>query len=98
MGFGDVTLMAMIGAFLGWQAAVLTFFLAPFFGLAHAALEARDVPGQAAERPPIFERRPRNPFRAVPEHGGRRAAPVVALALARVGKAPLRTAPHAILV
>jgi leader peptidase (prepilin peptidase)/N-methyltransferase len=28
--------MAMIGAFLGWQAAVLTFFLAPFFGLAHA--------------------------------------------------------------
>ena len=36
MGFGDVTLMAMIGAFLGWQAAVLTFFLGPFFGLAHA--------------------------------------------------------------
>jgi leader peptidase (prepilin peptidase) / N-methyltransferase len=37
MGFGDVTLMAMIGAFLGWQAAVLTFFWAPFLGLAHAA-------------------------------------------------------------
>jgi leader peptidase (prepilin peptidase)/N-methyltransferase len=36
MGFGDVTLLAMIGAFLGWQAAVLTFFLGPFFGLAHA--------------------------------------------------------------
>jgi leader peptidase (prepilin peptidase)/N-methyltransferase len=36
MGFGDVTLMAMIGAFMGWQAAVLTFFLAPFFGLSHA--------------------------------------------------------------
>lgn len=36
MGFGDVTLMAMAGSFLGWQAAVLTFFLAPFFGLAHA--------------------------------------------------------------
>ena len=36
MGFGDVTLMAMIGAFLGWQGAVLTFFLAPFFGLGHA--------------------------------------------------------------
>lgn len=36
MGFGDVTLMAMIGSFLGWQAAVLTFFLAPFFGIGHA--------------------------------------------------------------
>jgi leader peptidase (prepilin peptidase) / N-methyltransferase len=37
MGLGDVTLLAMVGAFLGWQAAVLTFFIAPFFGLAHAA-------------------------------------------------------------
>ncbi len=36
MGFGDVTLMGMIGGFMGWQAAVLTFFLAPFLGLAHA--------------------------------------------------------------
>ncbi len=36
MGFGDVTLMAMIGAFMGWQGAVLTFFIGPFFGLAHA--------------------------------------------------------------
>jgi leader peptidase (prepilin peptidase)/N-methyltransferase len=33
MGFGDVTLMAMIGAFLGWQPSILIFFLAPFAGL-----------------------------------------------------------------
>jgi prepilin signal peptidase PulO-like enzyme (type II secretory pathway) len=33
MGFGDVTLMAMLGAFLGWQPALLIFFLAPFAGL-----------------------------------------------------------------
>jgi leader peptidase (prepilin peptidase)/N-methyltransferase len=33
MGFGDVTLLAMIGAFVGWQAALLIFFLAPFAGL-----------------------------------------------------------------
>jgi prepilin signal peptidase PulO-like enzyme (type II secretory pathway) len=33
MGFGDVTLMAMIGAFFGWQASLWVFFLAPFAGL-----------------------------------------------------------------
>jgi len=32
MGSGDIHILGMIGAFLGWQAAVLTFFLAPFFG------------------------------------------------------------------
>jgi prepilin signal peptidase PulO-like enzyme (type II secretory pathway) len=30
MGFGDVTLMCMIGAFLGWQPALLAFVIAPF--------------------------------------------------------------------
>jgi prepilin signal peptidase PulO-like enzyme (type II secretory pathway) len=33
MGFGDVTLMAMIGSFLGWQTCLVVFFLAPFAGL-----------------------------------------------------------------
>jgi prepilin signal peptidase PulO-like enzyme (type II secretory pathway) len=33
MGFGDVTLMAMIGVYLGWQACLFVFFLAPFAGL-----------------------------------------------------------------
>ena len=33
LGFGDVTLMAMIGSFFGWQIVWLAFFLAPFFGM-----------------------------------------------------------------
>lgn len=33
LGFGDVTLMAMIGSFLGWQILPPTLFLAAFLGL-----------------------------------------------------------------
>lgn len=39
MGLGDVTLMAMVGAWLGWQACVLTFFLATFIGLTHGLFQ-----------------------------------------------------------
>ena len=32
MGFGDVKLMGMVGAFVGWQQVVLAFFIACMFG------------------------------------------------------------------
>lgn len=32
MGGGDVKLLAMIGSFIGWKMALLTFFIAPLFG------------------------------------------------------------------
>lgn len=33
MGFGDVMLMGMLGAFVGWQGTLIVFFLAPFAGI-----------------------------------------------------------------
>jgi leader peptidase (prepilin peptidase) / N-methyltransferase len=39
MGGGDIKLMGMIGAFLGWKLAILTFFIAPFFGGAFGIVE-----------------------------------------------------------
>lgn len=34
MGGGDVKLLAMVGAFLGWKIVLLAFFISPFFGAA----------------------------------------------------------------
>ncbi|MCA9147952.1 MAG: prepilin peptidase [Planctomycetales bacterium] len=39
MGFGDVTLLAMIGTFIGWQPTVFIFFMAPFTGVLIAVLQ-----------------------------------------------------------
>ena len=33
LGFGDVTLMAMIGTYLGWQPSLLVFFIAPLVAI-----------------------------------------------------------------
>lgn len=38
LGFGDVTLMAMIGAFLGWQACLLAFFFSGVLALVFGVL------------------------------------------------------------
>lgn len=50
LGMGDVTLMAMIGAFLGWRPIILTVFLASFLGIFHTvpkiiALAAKRLTG-----------------------------------------------------
>ena len=47
MGAGDVTLMAMIGAFLGWQATIIAFFIAPLLALFLGPL-ARRISREAA--------------------------------------------------
>lgn len=39
MGAGDIDILAVVGAFMGWQAAVLAFFLSAFFGLIPALMK-----------------------------------------------------------
>jgi leader peptidase (prepilin peptidase)/N-methyltransferase len=47
MGFGDVTLMMMIGTFLGWQACLILFFISPlpalFVGIIQLIARRDDV-------------------------------------------------------
>lgn len=50
LGFGDVMLMAMIGAYVGWQPVIFVFALAPFCGL---------VVGMAAK---LFSNKPYVPY------------------------------------
>ena len=47
LGFGDVTLMAMIGSFLGWQPVIFVFMLAPVCGIV-VAVTLRLVYGRIA--------------------------------------------------
>jgi len=43
MGGGDIKLLAMVGAFIGWKLALAVFFIAPFFGvLAGLVVKLRD--------------------------------------------------------
>jgi prepilin signal peptidase PulO-like enzyme (type II secretory pathway) len=54
MGFGDVTLMGMIGAFLGWQAVLVIFFIAPFFGLVYGIINVILGRGRAVPYGPFL--------------------------------------------
>ncbi|MCR9295914.1 MAG: A24 family peptidase [bacterium] len=40
LGFGDVTLMAMIGTYIGWQPSLLVFFIAPLVAILFVLLRA----------------------------------------------------------
>ncbi|MDD3469822.1 MAG: A24 family peptidase [Thermoguttaceae bacterium] len=48
MGFGDVTLTAMLGVWFGWQGVVVIFMLAPIlgliFGIVVAVLQSKPIP------------------------------------------------------
>jgi prepilin signal peptidase PulO-like enzyme (type II secretory pathway) len=47
LGFGDVTLMAMIGSYIGWQASLIVFFMAPMVAFVIVLIRAI-ITGQTA--------------------------------------------------
>mgnify|MGYP002622973751 CR=1 FL=1 len=65
MGLGDVTLMGMIGSFLGWQPVVFVLLLAPLVGLLTGPLLSRAMvrlSSRAAEEGKDASPRPYVPF------------------------------------
>ena len=66
MGFGDVTLTAMIGAFLGWEAVPLVLFLGAIVGLIHGAYRyAQILADRLAGRPSRTSEIPFGPYLSV---------------------------------
>lgn len=53
MGFGDVKMLAMVGAFLGWQLVALTFVLSSFIGGAAGAVLIASGRGSMASKVPF---------------------------------------------
>ena len=78
MGFGDVTLMAMIGVYVGWQACLMIFFLAPFVAVAVSVTQW------------ILTRRRDIPYGPVPVHRHAAVDPVVESRLGRPRQDDLR--------
>lgn len=62
MGIGDVYLMAAVGAVLGWNAAILIFFAAPFLALPYGLVQVARQRGEAEEREEEALKRPSLPL------------------------------------
>ncbi|WP_152053586.1 prepilin peptidase [Tautonia marina] len=63
MGLGDVTLVAMIGSFLGWQVTPLTLFLGAILGLVHGVIRLVTILGdRLAGRSPRSSAIPFGPY------------------------------------
>ncbi len=56
MGGGDIKMMAMVGAFLGWQGVLLTIFLGALVG----SLDLRAAPARGEEEAGALRHLPRH--------------------------------------